>query len=818
MQYSPMQNTGRASGTHISIHVRSLALLWLIASLFVTNAGAQDDAVDFKYLEVKVVDPEGEPMTDVDVEVSIDWAAFPMPTDEDGMIGLNVPSSGAELMLSVQHEGYEVIGARWKKDEEIPGEFTIQLKKGATIGGIVHNEDGNPVEGVSVQGTIYHDNSYPGEEGAGQLRPILKGEIAVTDEEGRWQTASAPHNLVNSRFRLTLEFSHPDYVAGTRFSVDKDVYEPLQAFENIAVLKFGADLRGRVLDPEGNPVAGAKLLLGRHRYVNKPLEAETDKNGTFHIAKAPPGSEVLTIASPDWAPELMDVELERGMMPLDVQLKPGNTIRIRVVDPEGEPIEGVSVYPREWRGHETLDDPSMRRKTDADGIWQWDHAPADEVRYTLGKKGYQSTKEEDKTEFVPHEEPHEVTMLPAVVVTGKVVDKGTGQPIEKFKFWEGIWWDSRYTDYVLQSSNEQVGRDGTYQDVMDNGCAKFLIKVAAEGYFPALSREILPDEGNVQIDFELERGVPPIGVVKLPNGQPAAGLEVYMARPDRAVSISDGELTSRHGLISAVSDVDGRFSFETPEKDFILVCADAKGWAQVPKSAFEISQEIELQPWLRVEGQLLQGQKPLPQEEVSLFIPHRTPSDKPSVYWSDRTETDSEGKFTFEHAKSGTAEVRRLVRYAQRDGTGGTWALSHNVQIEVEPENTSQVVLGGKGRSVRGQLVVPEELGEEVSWKMGIVRLAEESSQDESNDSHDNSSFVRHYATRISADGTYKLHDVRPSDYKVSVTLFPRVLGIGTWKPAGTLEQKVTIPAGDGAEVVDLGKMVLEIPDEKAGE
>ncbi len=791
----------------------ALLLVAMAAFPAAAPAFANDDGDgDLKYLEVTVLDPEGKPMAEVEVEVSLDGAAFPMQTDDEGIIGFNVPGgNGISLLLKVQHEGFAAIGARWNEGDKLPEEFTIQMQKGVTIGGVVLNEDGQPVEMATVKGTILYDSTVNGDKGEGELRPMLNSDIATTDGEGRWQSSCAPEKKVH----LQLKFSHPEYVADQSINVEEKDLEELRGLEYVATLRFGVDLRGRVLSPKDEPVVGAQLFLARHRYSGNRLEAVTDENGEYRIANAPPGSEVLTVTSDDWAPELIEVKLERGMEPLDVQLKPGNTVRIRVVDLQGEPVEGVTVFPRIWRSYETLDEPGGRRQTDADGIWHWDNAPVDEIRYTMWKREYQSTREEDKTEFAPREEPYEFKMLPAVVVTGNVVDKETGQPIEKFSFWEGIWWNSESERYTLQTSNEQVGRDGAYRNLMGSGCDKFLIKVSAEGYFPALSKPILPDEEEVNIDFELEKGIPPSGVVKLPDGSPVPGAEIALATPDRSVSIQDGEIRNRYNLLSTNSDKEGRFAFSHAESNYALICAQEDGWAYVDSDQFETSPEIVLQPWSQVSGQVKQGTQALAGEEVNLVSsPSYVPS-QPRVNWTSQSETDDSGNFTFQRVKAGTTAVSRRIRYAQRGDGGGTWTVSHTALVEIGAGETAQVVVGGEGRILNGQLAMPDTYDGEISWKMGIVQIVEQAPSDiEEPKWQTYSPFKLRYASAIWSDGSFEVRDVLPGEYQLKVTLYPKVQPLGPWKPIGTVTQNLTVPES-GSEPVDLGELVLETIHEK---
>ena len=55
-------------------------------------------------------------------------------------------------------------------------------------------------------------------------------------------------------------------------------------------------------------------------------------------------------------------------------------LRGRVVNREGKPLDGVTVQAMNWKGHSSLD---WTTKTDAEGRFTWDSAPAEPVLLTL---------------------------------------------------------------------------------------------------------------------------------------------------------------------------------------------------------------------------------------------------------------------------------------------------------------------------------------------------------------------------------------------------------------------------------------------------
>jgi RNA polymerase sigma factor (sigma-70 family) len=129
------------------------------------------------------------------------------------------------------------------------------------------------------------------------------------------------------------------------------------------------EVRGRVLDPNGKPVAGATLYLPRalkERPANQDDVAliqrgSTDKDGRFHLKlprnEAQPGRPVALVATADGF-GLDWVELPQNGMPGHVTLRlvKDVPIRGRIVTTEGKPVAGATVAVVGVLAFERLDD------------------------------------------------------------------------------------------------------------------------------------------------------------------------------------------------------------------------------------------------------------------------------------------------------------------------------------------------------------------------------------------------------------------------------------------------------------------------------
>ena len=173
---------------------------------------------------------------------------------------------------------------------------------------------------------------------------------------------------------------------------------------------------GRVLGPDGKPVAAARVRLS---FRTQPLNWEddtTDAQGAFKFDRHPSdtwGMAYVAVMAKGFAPALQGLELVPGTPEIVVRLQKGNTIFGRVIDSAGRPVAGAEVTGTgPWY---TNGDNFLIGKTDTKGCFRWTEAPETPVPIWAFKHGY-----EDGDRLIVTPTGREVVL----VLTGKVSVQG----------------------------------------------------------------------------------------------------------------------------------------------------------------------------------------------------------------------------------------------------------------------------------------------------------------------------------------------------------------------------------------------------------
>jgi thiol-disulfide isomerase/thioredoxin/uncharacterized GH25 family protein len=484
---------------------RFLAAAAGIAGLLLL-AGAAPAQTNAPQMRLQVVDVEtGQPLPQVKVRA---WSRAE-PTDASGVSLIPLPKPGSgnfSYRITLSKDGYVGQYVSWSKAqhdkiEDIPTNFTAKLEKGVSIGGIVKNENGEPVPGARV----ILSGPAPSDVGE-RVRTVVAPNYHAerTDAQGQWHFNEAPRDFEALVFRVL----QPEYVTAV-FACegaepdDKSVVllpkADFLAGKAAMALGHGLELSGRVLDPAGKPVADASITRN-HEWRNPAATLSTDTNGEFKIVNLKPGQMYLTIQAKGLAGQTRLLALSNQMPELKIEMAPGKVFQGKVVDPAGKPIAGASAQmDRMELGPMEYDWSAV---TDGDGRFSWDAAPDGAHPYYFSAGGYHPRTEPSR---VANGQDQIITLRPALdgdktMIDGRVTDLAAKTPLAPFVV------------YVKEYDGPSVSRfqqtftnsDGRYSVSVPSASSAYVITAGAPGHRVEASNMKAPGDGDLRLDFALE--------------------------------------------------------------------------------------------------------------------------------------------------------------------------------------------------------------------------------------------------------------------------------------------------------------------------
>ena len=317
-----------------------------------------------------VVDEHGEPIADALISIGAGKLqglgngtaddAPPLPalvrSDQDGKFrALSIPPGDAPVWARARDK------APWRDTCTVANYGTsalrITMQRGGVLRGFVRTPDGKTVAKAEVVHGDWqqaeHTQTRSAQDGAFELRGLPLGRVEVRaehDDEGR----------ITQMVDLA----------------------PGKALERDLVLSRGLELRGKVVNEKGLPVANVHIEATSER---TPTEkhwlgyTRTDEAGSYLIPNCPVSRPLRVEFSSKWiAPHVVkDFDPRKG--PLNVTVKSvGNNAFIvgRIVDPNGKPIAGARISPRSDERNQYLSNPTTKEDGKftigpiPEGIWK----------------------------------------------------------------------------------------------------------------------------------------------------------------------------------------------------------------------------------------------------------------------------------------------------------------------------------------------------------------------------------------------------------------------------------------------------------------
>ncbi|MCP5525152.1 MAG: hypothetical protein H7A46_26815, partial [Verrucomicrobiales bacterium] len=533
-------------------------------------------------------------------------------------------------------------------------------------------------------------------------------------------------------------------------------------------------LTARVLDPDDHPVVGGEVQLVAASGSRELGHVRTDDAGEFQIP-AHRGVVRLLVEAPGWVPKGGRIDPDNAADPVVIRLEKGRTVSGRVVDADGKPVEGV------WLQVADLPkaDPtaSMRgdwqARTDAAGRFQWESVPKEEVvlgvrmekENPLGRQSYHPVAAGGDLEL-------EIPIESDFLLTGRVLDAETGQPITHFEISPG--------QALGPPEEERVLWRGQWMRVSDAGGAfragpdqtlgwevRFL--ATAEGYLPALS-PVFSAYGSHQYEFRLTKGEGPHGIVVNLAGDPVSDAEVTLLDCG-PVNLGRGDLTGSRPVSSGYAreeaytrtDADGRFLLRAMRPDpTVIAIHRAYGFARITAAELATAGQIRLLPFGRIEGVVEIRGKPVEGQgvrvdfvdfglEAGLFFLDRY------VWWEP---TDADGRFAFVGVPAG----RWMIQLEMPSKVGPHCEASQRRWVTVKAGETTEASWRNDGRVVTGWVVAGRGL-ENLDLREVVCDLYEE--RDQTSSATDPIAIPYGYTVFCDENGQFRFEAVAAGRYRL---------------------------------------------------
>lgn len=226
--------------------------------------------------------------------------------------------------------GAEAAGADDADRERLGRQAAESEGPAEVFGRVLRAADGSPVAGAVVRLVWRQADQFqhkdPGLRDRHQVR-----DTQSTDAEGRF------------RFAARRGWLYELWAEAPGYPIARASDCPVGVEIRIA-LRPAARVAGVVVDPEGKPVPGCRVMLGGKAARLMQAETRSDAAGRFELPGLPAEPILLRSVHRAFAEDWRELDLEVGdQLELRIELKQGLELHGQVVDPAGRPIAGAAL-------------------------------------------------------------------------------------------------------------------------------------------------------------------------------------------------------------------------------------------------------------------------------------------------------------------------------------------------------------------------------------------------------------------------------------------------------------------------------------------
>lgn len=531
--------------------------------------------------------------------------------------------------------------------------------------------------------------------GANELLARKKALFGAGEELARGTTAS------DGKVRLEVPAGEPVILEakGAFWAPTEFALAALRADEEVAigdlVLTPADRILGRVLDPQGAPVAGVHVDL-RESGSSLMMQSKThrtsisDEDGRYTLEAVPAGTYRLRAIGQGFAPATEDpvvIRADGRNVEMDLQLQEGRSVVGVVLDVDSRPLAGALVGPQrslfDTSFAVTPDNPNPRREgvhTDAQGRFTLNGLDASVSQLAVRMEGFSTQRV-----AVPEEGKEAVVkMHRSLTLSGIVVDN-RGKPVEGAE----VKLDrAAEATEVWETGRREVGRtlsaaDGSFT-IKGLSVGSYLLDAyAIEGQLLEAELELQGDLADHRVELAAARHL--VFLVEDAFGKPVADAAIEV-RDAGVISAGDGiEFEVEHNE----SHEDGEGNTSTRVRQFgggFEATTDAQGRAVmfgVPEGEYVATVTATGHAEGRLEFERLSGaqeeQLVLPQAAqlvVRVVSPMQRPQPGVEIYLKRLDEeaelvtekSDGTGRVVWPRLEAGRYEVG--YREAEAESTG----------------------------------------------------------------------------------------------------------------------------------------------------
>jgi uncharacterized GH25 family protein len=790
------------------------------ATRSVTAGSAQNS----RNIQITVTDPGGSPLGNSHLQVRYilqeDGTATlrsgnSFATDSNGVAIVACPQQNLNtLEISASHENFSGRKMNWSlaSGDVVPSSHTLKLGAEARIGAIIVDSDNNPIPGATVSlrqiGSAKSD--APNKKGEQSDFPP---QTRTTGADGRWHASALPADLMDS---INFQITHSDF-SETNITVGADpaIERQLRDESLRIVLPSGAAAHGLVIDESDKPIAGATVRTGG-MFTRDRQQTKTDSQGRFDFKLLKGGTVAFFVSAPGHAPATRSVAMNSSTPDIVFKLSAGWMVHGVVQNESGSPLEDVEVSLDNTFGFSGNNAYDFSTLTDVEGKFSWNSAPAEPLRYTFIKTGY----EKKRNVLMAQGEDNVITLRAPRRLEGLVVDANSGQPIPQFSIRTGNRSIPDQTDLYGTIGNRDFNTpDGRFTWQLENADEN-AVQVWNDDH--SLKTESFPEAENgvIRITIRLDPADALKGIVTTADGTPVPGANVFATSGDGGgrIQLQGSSFRSYDPRTQVeLTDQQGAFSVKRPPQHGTVMAIANAGFAMASVDEVRANHLLVIQAFGRIEGTLKVAGTPAAGQSLVYQPPHSTLMADSQTY---KTITDDEGHFTMEKIPPGEGSIVRMISI-----TPNITASSYRTPVMVQPGQTTQVTLGDSGAVLRGtvRFESPPTNGEAFiingRFSTTAAQLPDFSSSTERQKYIDSPEWqaqmkrMKNYFFMVSADGNFQVDSVEPGSYTIDVSANSG--GDMSFMSPGGAHGTLPITVPDNADPMDpifVGEIVLRPP------